>query len=75
MTFGNVLLIILVILVVLLVALYFYGKKLEKRQAEQQAMLDATKQTVSLLVLDKKKLKVKESGLPKAVIDQTPWYM
>lgn len=75
MTFGNILLIILVILVALLVFLYFYGKKLEKRQAEQQAMIDATKQTSSILVLDKKKLKVKESGLPKAVIEQTPWYM
>ena len=50
-------------------------KKLEKRQAEQQALLEATKQTASILVLDKKKLKVKESGLPKAVIEQTPWYM
>lgn len=75
MTFGNILLIILVILVAVLIFLYFYGKKLEKRQAEQQAMIDATKQTASILVLDKKKLKVKESGLPKTVIDQTPWYM
>lgn len=75
MTLGKVLLIILVILIALLVALYFYGKKLEKRQAEQQAMLEATRQTVSILVIDKKKLKVKESGLPQAVIEQTPWYM
>ena len=67
MTLGKVLLIILVILIALLVALYFYGKKLEKRQAEQQAMLEATRQTVSILVIDKKKLKVKESGLPQEI--------
>ena len=28
-----------------------------------------------MLVIDKKKLKIKESGLPKMVIDQTPKYM
>ena len=41
----------------------------------EQSMMEAAKQTVSILVIDKKKLKVKESGLPKMVIDQTPWYM
>ena len=68
MTIGKILLIILVILIAALIGLYFYGKKLEKRQAEQQAMLEATRQTASILVIDKKKLKVKESGLTQSVI-------
>lgn len=71
----NILLVILVIAVVVLAILYFLGNKLQKRQVEQQQMLDATAQTVSLLVIDKKKLKITESGLPKMVLDQTPWYM
>lgn len=74
MSVWNVLLIILVIAVAILVALYFFGRKMEKKQAEQQAMMEAAKQTVSILVIDKKKLKLKESGLPQMVIDQTPWY-
>lgn len=74
-TLGTVLIVILVIAVIILAALYFFGRKLEKRQAEQQTMMEAAKQVVSILVIDKKKLKVKQSGLPKAVIDQTPWYM
>ena len=28
-----------------------------------------------MLIIDKKRLKLKESGLPQIVIDQTPWYM
>ena len=32
-------------------------------------------QTVSMLIIDKKKLPVKKSGLPQMVIDQTPWYL
>lgn len=74
-TFMTVLVVILVIVVIILAALYFFGRKLEKRQAEQQTMMEAAKQTVSILVIDKKKLKIKQSGLPKTVIDQTPWYM
>lgn len=68
----KVLLVIAVILVIVLVALYYFGRKLEKRQAEGQAQLDAAAQTVSMLIIDKKKLRMKQSGLPQQVIDQTP---
>ena len=74
-TFLNVLLVILVIAVIALAVLYFLGRRLEKRQVEQQQLLEMSKQTVSMLVIDKKKLKIGDSGLPKMVIDQTPWYM
>lgn len=55
-----------------LIALYFWGKKAQKKQDEQQAQIEATKQTVSMLVIDKKRMRLKESGLPQMVIDQTP---
>ncbi|MCI8960305.1 MAG: hypothetical protein HFG62_14465 [Lachnospiraceae bacterium] len=74
-TFLNVLLIILAIVLVALVVLYFLGRKMEKRQVEQQQMLEAAAQTVSMLIIDKKKLKIKDAGLPKIVGEQTPWYM
>lgn len=74
-TFLNVLLIILAILVVLLVALYFFGRKAQKKQALQQEQIEASKQTVSMLVIDKKKMRMTESGLPQMVIDQTPKLM
>ncbi len=74
-TIFNVLIVILLIVLVAMVVLYFVGTKLQKRQVEQQQMLDATAQTASILVIDKKKLKITQSGLPKMVIDQTPKYM
>ncbi|MBR2765188.1 MAG: hypothetical protein IKE03_04310 [Blautia sp.] len=70
-----VLLVILVILIGVLIALYFYGKKAQKRQEEQQAQIEATKQTISMLVIDKKRMPIKDSGLPQVVIDQTPKLM
>lgn len=74
-TFLNVLLVVLILIVAVLAALYFLGRKLEKRQVEQQALLEAAAQTVSMLVIDKKKMKIKEANLPKMVFEQTPKYM
>jgi type II secretory pathway pseudopilin PulG len=74
-TFGIVLLVILAILVIAVVALYFIGKKAQKKQEEQQTQMEAMKQTVSMLIIDKKRMKIKDSGLPQAVIDQTPKMM
>lgn len=74
-TFLHVLLVILVIAVIILAVLYFLGRKLEKRQVEQQSMMEAAAQTVSMLVIDKKKMKIKDAGLPKMVYEQTPKYM
>ena len=67
-----VLIVVLVILAAIVVALIILGKKAQKRQAEQQVQLDAMKQTVTMLIIDKKRMKLKEAGLPQAVIDQTP---
>ena len=44
----------------------------EIERLEQQAQIEASKQTVSMLVIDKKRMPLKESGLPQMVIDQTP---
>ena len=70
-----VLLVILAVLLVAVIVLYFLGKKAQKRQAEQQEQMEAMKQTVSMLIIDKKRMKLKESGLPQAVIEQAPRLM
>ena len=57
------------------VVLYFLGKKMEKKQAAQQEQMDAIAQTMSMLIIDKKKMKLKESGLPSVVLENTPWYL
>ena len=72
---AKVIITILNILVLILVVLYFVGRKLQKKQAEQEAQIEAAKQTVTMLIIDKKKLKLKDAGLPAAVLEQTPKYM
>ena len=68
-------LVVLVVLIGICVGLYFFGKKAEKKQAEQKEQMDAVEQTVSMLVIDKKRLKLKEAGLPAAVVENTPKYL
>ena len=70
-----VLIVITVILIAVVVALYFLGKRAQKKQNEQQAMLEANKQTVSMLIIDKKRMKLRDAGLPQAVLNQVPKIM
>ena len=74
-TFTIVMLVILVVLIVACIVLYFLGKRAEKKQAEQQQQLDAVAQTMSMLIIDKKKMKLKDAGFPQIVIDNTPKYL
>lgn len=61
-----------VILILAAVILYFLGRRLQKKQEEQQKVMESYKQTVNLLIIDKKKVKFKDAGFPQSVIDQTP---
>lgn len=70
-----VMIVIAVILIAALVALSIYGKKLQDRQEASQKELENASQSVSLLIIDKKRMKLNESGLPQIVLEQTPKYM
>ena len=62
-------------MIIALVVLYFLGKKAQKKKEEQDAQMAAIAQTIPMLIIDKKRMKIKDSGLPQAVIDQTPKMM
>lgn len=69
------LIVVSVVLIAVIVFLYIYGNKLQKRQETTQQQMQAGAQTVSMLIIDKKKMKLKEAGFPQLVIDQTPRYL
>ena len=68
----KVLLIIGLIFVVLALVFYFVGKRAQKKQEENRAQIDAVKQSVSMLIIDKGKIKFKEAGFPAIVVEKTP---
>ena len=67
--------IILAVIVGALIALYFVGKKMQKKQEANQAQIDAAAQTMNFFIIDMKKMKLSEAGLPKIVTEQTPKYL
>lgn len=69
-----ILLVILAVMIAMTIALYFLGKKAEAKQAVQQEQIAAMAQQVSMLIVDKKKLRLKNAGLPDSVTKNTPWY-
>lgn len=76
MSTGTIiLLVVLTVVTISLVVLYFLGKKAQKKQAEQQELMEANKQSISMLIIDKKRMKLKEAGLPPAVMAEAPKLM
>ncbi len=71
-TWQIVLLVISILLLIAMVALYFLGKRLQKKKDESDRQLEAASQTIPMLIIDKKKMKLKEAGLPAVVYEQTP---
>ncbi len=74
-TFLIVLGIVLAVLVIAFIVLTIVGKKLQTKQEASQQQMNAAAQTVSILVIDKKRMKLSEAGLPKLVVENTPKYL
>ena len=75
----NIILIVLAVVLgialVVLIVLSILGRKMQKKQEANDAAMQQAAQTMSLLIIDKKRMKLKEAGLPSIVIEQTPKYM
>ena len=71
----RIILIVLAIVAVILVILYFVGSRLQKKQLKAEKAMQNAAMTISLLVIDKQKLRVKDSGLMKQVQDAIPAYL
>lgn len=71
----RVIIIVLAVIIGILIALIIIGRKMQKKQQASQADIKAASQIISMLVIDKKKMKVKDATLPKVVAEQIPKYM
>ena len=74
-TVTIVLLVIAIILLIVFVGMIFLGRRMQKKQDAQQEQLEAAAQQVSMLIIDKKMMKLKEAGFPQFVLDNTPKYL
>ena len=69
---SIILLCVLGAMVIAFIILMIIGRKKQKQQEEQQAQMEQQAQTMSLFIIDKKKLPLKDSGLPKIVYESSP---
>lgn len=74
-TWAIVLIVVSIVLLAVLIGLYFAGKKMQEKQSHAESQMKAAGQTMSVLVIDKKKMRMKDANLPKVVLDQTPKYL
>ncbi|MCL2405382.1 MAG: hypothetical protein FWC92_07540 [Defluviitaleaceae bacterium] len=61
-----------IILAIIFVVLYFLNKWAGRRMADQQDMVERHKQPATIYVIDKKKDKITNANLPKAMASQVP---
>lgn len=66
------LIIISVILIAAIVFLAIWGRKQQKKMDESQKQIEAAAQQMTMLIIDKKKMRLKNAGLPQIVVDSTP---
>lgn len=67
-------LITLGVIVILFIVLYFVGRKMQRKQDAAMSEMAANAQMYSALIIDKKRMKLKDAGFPQIVVDQTPKY-
>ena len=67
-----ILLCVLAAVIAAFIILMIVGRKRQKKQEEQTAEMEKQAQTLSLFIIDMKKLRMKDAGLPKVVADATP---
>lgn len=72
MELWGIILIVSILILVAGVGIYFLNNWAGKKQAQQNEMVAQHKQTVSIYVIDKKKDKITNANLPKAMADQVP---
>ncbi len=74
-TFLIVMGIVLAVLLVIFIVLSIVGKKLQGKQEESRKQMDAAAQVATILVIDKKRMRLKDAGLPKIILESTPKYL
>ena len=71
MKWWVILIIVAAIVAAVIAILTILGKRAQKKQEAQREQIEAAKQTVNMLIIDKKKMKLKDAGLPQMVLDNT----
>ena len=74
MSTGGIITIVLLCILAVILVLYFLGRRAQSRQEEQQSQIAAAAQQMSMFIIDKKVMRLRDAGLPQVVMDQSNWF-
>lgn len=72
MPWWLTMIIVIVVALIIMFVLYKVGDKLQKKQNAQREQMAEAAQPMTMLIIDKKMLPLKDANLPKIVMEQTP---
>ena len=72
MPWWLIMIIVIVVALAIMFVLYRVGDKLQKKQSAQREQMVEAARPMNMLIIDKKMLPMKDAGLPKMVMEQTP---
>lgn len=72
MPWWLIMIIVIVVALAIMFVLYRVGDKLQKKQSAQREQMVEAAQPMNMLIIDKKMLPMKDAGLPKMMMEQTP---
>ena len=72
MPWWLIMIIVIVVALAIMFVLYRVGDKLQKKHSAQREQMVEAAQPMNMLIIDKKMLPMKDAGLPKMVMEQTP---
>ena len=72
MPWWLIMIIVIVVALAIMFVLYRVGDKLQKKKSAQREQMVEAAQPMNMLIIDKKMLPMKDAGLPKMVMEQTP---
>lgn len=71
-TWLLIVLIVLAVIVIVLLVLYLLGRRNQKKQEAQDEEIRKQAQPMSFYIIDMKRMRLKDAGMPKAMYDATP---
>lgn len=70
-TWLIILLIVLGLMIIAMVVLYIMGRRTQKKQEAQEEEMRKQAQPLTFFIIDKKKMRLKDAGLPKVVYESS----
>ena len=67
-----IVIIVLAVIVAVLFVLYLLGRRNQKKQEAQDEEIRKQAQPMSFFIIDKKRMRLKDAGMPKAMYEATP---